>query len=73
MPTATPLDRIGLGIDTARYGHRVSFANQPPSHSRSWKTGTGMRLCGGRRVLGDVFEALTRRAKGSSRATGWSC
>ena len=22
---ATPLDRIGVGIDTARYGHRVSF------------------------------------------------
>jgi transposase len=27
MPTvsAAPLDRIGVGIDTARYGHRVSF------------------------------------------------
>jgi transposase len=25
MTTATPLDRIGVGIDTARYGHRVSF------------------------------------------------
>jgi transposase len=25
MSTATPLDRIGVGIDTARYGHRVSF------------------------------------------------
>jgi transposase len=24
-PSATPLDRIGVGIDTARYGHRVSF------------------------------------------------
>jgi transposase len=24
-PTAAPLDRIGVGIDTARYGHRVSF------------------------------------------------
>src|SRR5271155_4423339 len=25
MTTATSLDRIGVGIDTARYGHRVSF------------------------------------------------
>jgi transposase len=25
MSTAKPLDRIGVGIDTARYGHRVSF------------------------------------------------
>jgi transposase len=25
MTTTTPLDRIGVGIDTARYGHRVSF------------------------------------------------
>ena len=25
MSTIAPLDRIGVGIDTARYGHRVSF------------------------------------------------
>src|SRR5205809_5813297 len=25
LAIATPLDRIGVGIDTARYGHRVSF------------------------------------------------
>jgi hypothetical protein len=25
MSIATPLDRIGVGIDTARYGHRVAF------------------------------------------------
>src|SRR5262245_11902407 len=25
MSTTTGLDRIGVGIDTARYGHRVSF------------------------------------------------
>jgi transposase len=25
MSTTTPLDHIGVGIDTARYGHRVSF------------------------------------------------
>jgi transposase len=25
VTTITPLDRIGVGIDTARYGHRVSF------------------------------------------------
>jgi transposase len=25
MTTTTPLDRIGVGIDTARYGHRVAF------------------------------------------------
>ena len=25
MSTPAPLDRIGVGIDTARYGHRVSF------------------------------------------------
>jgi transposase len=25
MTTSAPLDRIGVGIDTARYGHRVSF------------------------------------------------
>ena len=25
MSTPAPLDRIGVGIDTARYGHRASF------------------------------------------------
>jgi transposase len=25
MSTATPLERLGVGIDTARYGHRVAF------------------------------------------------
>ena len=25
MTTTTALDRIGVGIDTARYGHRASF------------------------------------------------
>ena len=25
MSTTASLDRIGVGIDTARYGHRVSF------------------------------------------------
>ena len=25
MTTASALDRLGVGIDTARYGHRVSF------------------------------------------------
>jgi hypothetical protein len=25
MSKGTPLDHIGVGIDTARYGHRVSF------------------------------------------------
>ena len=25
MASTTSLDRIGVGIDTARYGHRVSF------------------------------------------------
>src|SRR6266481_10182340 len=25
MALTMPLDRIGVGIDTARYGHRVSF------------------------------------------------
>ena len=25
MSTTVSLDRIGVGIDTARYGHRVSF------------------------------------------------
>src|SRR5262249_33887637 len=25
MSTTQPLDRLGVGIDTARYGHRVSF------------------------------------------------
>jgi hypothetical protein len=25
MAMTTSLDRIGVGIDTARYGHRVSF------------------------------------------------
>src|SRR5580658_3991881 len=28
MSTSAPLDRIGIGIDTARYGHRVSFLRQ---------------------------------------------
>src|ERR1700724_650018 len=33
MSSATPLDRIGVGIDTARYGHRVSLLrpDRPPA------------------------------------------
>jgi transposase len=31
MSTDTPLDRLGVGIDTARYGHRVSFL-RPDRH-----------------------------------------
>ena len=30
MAMTTPLDRIGVGIDTARHGHRVSFLR--PDH-----------------------------------------
>ena len=32
MSTIASLDRIGVGIDTARYGHRVSFlADRQPA------------------------------------------
>jgi transposase len=36
MSTSTPLDRIGVGIDTARFGHRVAFLRpdrQPAARS----------------------------------------
>jgi transposase len=49
MSTATPLDRIGVGIDTARYGHRVSFLR--PDHQPAAKPMTVLESRAGYQAL----------------------
>jgi hypothetical protein len=48
MSTTAPLDRIGVGIDTARYGHRVSFLkpNRLPAAKAPERDGEPRRLPG---------------------------
>jgi hypothetical protein len=50
MSTTQPLDRIGVDIDTARYGHRVSFLRSdrlPAAKPRpSWRISKAMALTG---------------------------
>jgi hypothetical protein len=52
MSTATLVDRIGVGIDTARYGHRVSFMR--PDHQPAAKPLTVLESQAG-------YEALQKR------------
>ena len=56
MSTATPLDRIGVGIDTARYGHRVSFLR--PDRLPAAKAMTVLENRAGYRALQKRLEQL---------------
>jgi transposase len=52
----TSLDRIGVGIDTARYGHRVSFRR--PDHQPAAKPLTVMETRAGYEALQEQLERL---------------
>src|SRR5512135_3803652 len=54
VSATTSLDRIGVGIDTARYGHRVSFLR--PDHQPAAKPLTVMENRAG-------YQALEERLK----------
>jgi len=56
MATSAPLDRIGVGIDTARYGHRVSFRR--PDHQPAAKPLTVMETRAGYQALREQLERL---------------
>ena len=47
--STTCLDRIGVGIDTARYGHRVSFLR--PDRQPAAKPLTVLENCAGYQAL----------------------
>jgi transposase len=59
MSTATPLDRIGVGIDTARYGHRVSFLR--PDRQPAAKPLTVLENRTGYRALQERLQQLHRQ------------
>ena len=59
MSTATPLDRIGVGIDTARYGHRVSFLR--PDRQPAAKALTVLENQAGYQALRERLEQLHRQ------------
>jgi len=56
MSIATPLDRIGVGIDTARYGHRVSFLR--PDRQPAAKPMTVLESRAGYQALQERLEQL---------------
>src|SRR5258708_5106962 len=56
MSNATPLDRIGVGIDTARYGHRVSFLR--PDRQPAAKLMTVLESRAGYQALQERLEKL---------------
>jgi transposase len=56
MSTATLLDRIGIGIDTARYGHRVSFLR--PDRQVAAKPLTVLESRAGYKALQERLERL---------------
>jgi transposase len=56
MSTVRPLDRIGVGIDTARYGHRVSFLR--PDHQPAAKPLTVLESRVGYQALQQRLEQL---------------
>jgi transposase len=58
MTTTSPLDRIGVGIDTARYGHRVSFLRPDLLPAAQPLTVTENRA--GYQALRDRLEQLRR-------------
>jgi transposase len=59
MSTATPLDRIGVGIDTARYGHRVSFLR--PDRRAAAPPLTVLENLAGYRALHERLQQLQRQ------------
>jgi transposase len=59
MSTATPLDRIGVGIDTARYGHRVSFLR--PDRLPAAKPLTVLETRAGYQALQERLEQLQQQ------------
>jgi transposase len=56
MSPVRPFDRIGVGIDTARYGHRVSFLY--PEHQPAAKPMTVLESRAGYRALQERLELL---------------
>jgi transposase len=56
MAVTTSLDRIGVGIDTARYGHRVSFLR--PDRQPAAKPMTVMENHAGYQLLNDTLIRL---------------
>jgi transposase len=59
MSTTTPLERLGVGIDTARYGHRVSFLR--PDHAPAAKPLTVLENRAGYQALQERLESLQRQ------------
>src|SRR5579872_5368156 len=59
MSPVLPLDRIGVGIDTARYGHRVSFLR--PDRQAAAKPLTVLENRAGYQVLQQRLEDLHRQ------------
>src|SRR5207245_1862949 len=59
MSAATPLDRIGVGIDTARYGHRVSFLR--PDRLPAAKALTVLENHAGYQALKERLQQLQRQ------------
>jgi transposase len=57
--TATALDRIGVGIDTARYGHRVAFLR--PDRQPAAKSLTVLENQAGYRALQQRLEELHQK------------
>jgi transposase len=58
-PTTAPLERIGVGIDTARYGHRVSFLR--PDRQAAAKALTVLENRAGYQALQQRLEELHRQ------------
>src|SRR5271157_1724149 len=56
MSTSPPLDRIGVGIDTARYGHRVAFLR--PDRQPAAKPMTVLESRGDYQALQERLEQL---------------
>src|SRR5712692_9777951 len=59
MSTATALDRIGVGIDTARYGHRVAFLR--PDRQPAAKPLTVLENQAGYRALQQRLDELHQK------------
>ena len=59
MSTPAPLDHIGVGIDTARYGHRVSFLR--PDRQPAAKPLTVMEDRAGYQALQERLHQLHER------------
>jgi transposase len=59
MPASVPLDRIGVGIDTARYGHRVWFLR--PDRQPAAKPLTVLENHAGYQALQQRLEQLHRQ------------